>query len=85
MILKERGIGKDVTGLTVAVDGEEGFDKFVVIVKFGGRGRALLGILDLSAEESVLLLENLTSKDEIGQLQPKRRGLEMHRIFGLET
>jgi hypothetical protein len=41
--------------------------------------------LDLGAEESVLRLENLKSKDEIGELQPRRRGLEMHRRFGLET
>jgi len=34
--------------LTVAVDGEEGFDKLVIIVKFGGRGRALQSFLSLS-------------------------------------
>lgn len=44
-----------------------------------------LGSLDLSAEESVLRLESLKSKDEIGELQPRRRELEMHGRFGLET
>jgi len=44
----------------------------------------IFGILDLSAEESVLRLEDLKAKDKIGELQPRRRGLELQRRFGLE-